>query len=150
MLSELERKILNDKAILYLVEGINKNLQKRNKVEEEKKEVIKKEIKQIESEINNIVTAIASGFMQEEFKVKMDELKGRKLELELKLSELKSDEITQVVTESDVRDLLNNFSGYVMSRNIPEYKKSIQSFVKEVVIYKEHIEVTFNLSFFFV
>lgn len=29
------------------------------------------------SQINNIVTAIASGFMQEEFKVKMDELKGK-------------------------------------------------------------------------
>ena len=77
----------------------------------------------------------------------MDELKNRKSELEFKLSELKSDEITQVVTESDVRNLLNNFSGYVMSRNIPECKRFIQSFVKEVVIYKEHIEVTFNVSF---
>ena len=85
--------------------------------------------------------------MQEEFKVKMDELKNRKSELEIKLSELKSDEITQVVTESDVRNLLNNFSSYVMSRDIPECKKFIQSFVKEVVIYKEHIEVTFNVSF---
>ena len=110
-------------------------------------EVINKEIKEIDSQINNIVTAIASGFMQEEFKVKMDELKNRKSELEFKLSELKSDEITQVVTESDVRNLLNNFSGYVMSRNIPECKRFIQSFVKEVVIYKEHIEVTFNVSF---
>ena len=77
----------------------------------------------------------------------MNELKSRKSELEFKLLELKSDEITQVVTERDVRILLNNFSSYVMSRNIPECKKFIQSFVKEVVIYKEHIEVTFNVSF---
>lgn len=147
VLSELERKIFNYRAIPHLVEGINKNLQKKNKVEEEKKDVINKEMKEIDSQINNIVTAIASGFMQEEFKVKMDELKNRKSELEIKLSELKSDEITQVVTESDVRNLLNNFSSYVMSRDIPECKKFIQSFVKEVVIYKEHIEVTFNVSF---
>ena len=147
VLSELERRIFNDKAIPHLVEGINKNLQKKNKVEEEKKEVIINEIKEIDSQINNIVTAIASGFMQEEFKVKMDELKNKKSELEFKLSELKSDEITQVVTENDVRSLLNNFSGYVISRNIPQCKKFIQSFVKEVVIYKEHIEVTFNVSF---
>ncbi|MDU1937220.1 MULTISPECIES: hypothetical protein [Clostridium] len=45
------------------VEGINKNFQKKNKVEEKKKEVIPKEIKEIESQINNIVTAIASRFM---------------------------------------------------------------------------------------
>ena len=147
VLSELERKIFNDKAIPHLVEGINKNIQKKNKVEEEKKEVIKKEIKEIEAQINKIVTAIASGFMQEEFKNKMDELKGRKSELEFKLSELKSDEITQLVNEKDVRNLLNNFSGYVISRNIPECKKFVQDFVKEVIVYKEHIEVIFNVSF---
>jgi len=41
-LSGLERKVFNDKAIQYLVEGINKNLQKKNKVDDEKKEVIAK------------------------------------------------------------------------------------------------------------
>ncbi|MDU1937221.1 MULTISPECIES: hypothetical protein [Clostridium] len=49
----------------------------------------------------------------------MNELKNRKSQFEFKISELKSDEITQVVTESDVENLLNNFNGYVMSRNIP-------------------------------
>lgn len=41
----------------------------------------------------------------------MDELKSRKSEQVFKLSELKLDEITQVVAESYVRSLLNNFSG---------------------------------------
>lgn len=147
VLSELERKIFNDKAIQSLVDGINQNLQKRNKVDDEKKEVIAKELKQIDTQIGNIVTAIASEFMQEEFKVKMGELKERKSELEFKQAQLKSDAITQIVTEEDVRKLLNNFSGYVISRNIPECKKFIQDFVKEVVVYKEHIEVIFNVSF---
>lgn len=48
-----------------------------------------------------------------------------------------------------MRGLLNNFSGYVITRNIPECKKFIQDFVKEVVVYKEHIEVIFNVSFLF-
>lgn len=34
-----------------------------------------------------------------------------------------------------------------MSRNIPEFKKFIRDFVKEVVVYKDHIEVTFNVAF---
>lgn len=105
VLSELERKIFNDKAIQSLVDGINTNLQKRNKVDDEKKEVIAKELKQIDTQIGNIVTAIASGFMQEEFKVKMDELKERKSELEFKQAQLKSDEITQVVTFQNVKSL---------------------------------------------
>lgn len=147
VLSELERKIFNDESIQYLVEGINRNLQKKNQVNDEKKEVIVKELKEIEAQIGNIVTAIASGFMQEEFKVKMDELKERKAELEFKKAQIKSSEIEQRITEEDVRGLLNNFSGYVITRNIPECKKFIQDFVKEVVVYKEHIEVIFNVSF---
>lgn len=43
--------------------------------------------------------------------------------------------------------LLSNFKGYVISRNIPECKKFIQDFVKEVIVYKEHIEVIFNVSY---
>ena len=71
--------------------------------------------------------------MQEEFKVKMDELKIRKSELEFKLLESKSDEITQIVTESDVRSLINNFSGYVIRRNIPECRKFIWWILKVVL-----------------
>lgn len=72
--------------------------------------------------------------MQEEFKVKIDQLKNTKSELEFKLSDLKSDKINQVVTESDFRSLLNNFNGYVMIRNILECKKFIQSFVKYIYV----------------
>lgn len=85
--------------------------------------------------------------MQEEFKTKMDELKNKKSYLEYKMTELESKDMAQIVTEVDVRSLLNNFSGYVISRNIPECKKFIQDFVKEVIVYKEHIEVIFNVSF---
>lgn len=147
VLSELERKIFNDKAITYLVKEVNKNLQSKNKVDNEKREVIVKELNSINVQIENIVTAITSGFIQEEFKNKMSELKQRKIDLEFKLNELESKEITQIVTEEDIRSQLNNFSGYVISRNIPECKKSIQDFVKEVIVYKEHIEVIFNVSF---
>lgn len=36
---------------------------------------------------------ITNGFLQEEFKFKMDELKKRKIELEVKLSEIESNDI---------------------------------------------------------
>lgn len=147
VLSELERKIFNDKAITYIAEGINKNLQKQNKADDEKKAVLLKQIDEVEGQISNIVTAITNGFVQEEFKAKMDELKNSKSELEAKLSEIEAKDINQIVTEADVRSLLSNFRGYVISRNVPECKKFIRDFVKEVIVYKEHIEVIFNVSF---
>ena len=45
------------------------------------------------------------------------------------------------------RNLEAVISGYVISRNIPECKKFIRDFVKEVVVFKDHIEVTFNVAF---
>ena len=54
---------------------------------------------------------------------------------------------SKVITEADVGALLSSFGRYVISRNIPECKKFIRDFVKEVVVYKDHIEVTFDVAF---
>ncbi|MPN07471.1 hypothetical protein SDC9_154741 [bioreactor metagenome] len=147
VLSELERKIFNDKAIEKLVKGINNNLKKQQKSNEQKKEALVKELSDIGTQINNIISAIASGFMQDEFKIKIEELKARKLEVETTIIELNSDEKEVNVSEEDVRKLLNNFSSFVTSRNIPECKKFIQDFVKEVIVHKGHVEVIFNVTF---
>lgn len=147
MLSELERKIFNDEAIAYLTQGINENLRNQEIVDDGKKAILLKESNEIESQINNIVNAISQGFVQEEFRDRLEVLKNRKAEIEFKLSVIESREVSKVITEADVRALLSDFSGYVISRNIPECKKFIRDFVKEVVVYKEHIEVTFNVVF---
>ena len=147
VLSELERRIFNDEAIAYLTKGINDNIRNQERVDDGKKAILLKESNEIESQINNIINAISQGFVQEEFKDRMEELKKRKAEIEFKLSEIESREVSKVITEADVRALLSDFSGYVISRNIPECKKFIRDFVKEVVVYKDHIEVTFNVAF---
>ncbi len=147
VLSELERKIFNDEAITYLTKGINDNIRSQEVVDGDKKAILLKEGNEIESQITNIVNAISKGFVQEEFKEKLEELKKRKTEIEFKLSEIESREVSKVITEADVRALLSDFSGYVISRNIPECKKFIRDFVKEVVVFKDHIEVTFNVAF---
>ncbi|GAA0084730.1 hypothetical protein UT300007_11690 [Clostridium sp. CTA-7] len=84
--------------------------------------------------------AITNGFIQEEFKVKMEELKERKVYLEANQSVTK-------VTEEDIRGLLTGLKEYVVTKNIPECKNFIQDFVKDVVVYKTHVEVVFNVGF---
>lgn len=106
-----------------------------------------KELGDIEKQIGNIVIAITNGFMQEEFKVKMEELKDRKIYLEAKLVELETNQSVAKVTEEDIRGLLSGFKEYVITKNIPECKNFIQNFVKEVIVYKTHVEVVFNVGF---
>lgn len=130
-----------------MTEGINNNLRNQEKIDDSKKSILLKEINDVESQISNIVNAISQGFVQEEFKIRMENLKKKKTEIEFKLSEIESRKVSKVITETDVRVLLSDFSGYVISRNVPECKKFIRDFVKEVVVYKDHIEVTFNVAF---
>ena len=66
---------------------------------------------------------------------------------EYALSEIESREVNRCITEADVKILLPDFSRQIISRNIPECKKFIRDFVKEVIVYKDHIEVTFNVAF---
>lgn len=150
VLTELESRIFNDKAIPVLVEGINENLKKQSQGEEDKRGVIEKELKEIKKQIDNIVIAITNGFIQEEFKVKMENLKERKIYLEGKLVDIEASQSVTKVTEEDIRRLLTGFKEYVVTKNIPECKNFIQDFVKEVAVFKTHVEVVFNVGFNFI
>ena len=45
--------------------------------------------------------------------------------------------------------MYGKFKYFVLTRNLPECKKFISDYIKEVV-YREHIEVIFNVVFSFV
>ena len=46
--------------------------------------------------------------------------------------------------------MFGKFKDFVLTRNLPECKKFISDYVKEVIVYKDHIEVIFNVVFSFV
>ena len=86
-------------------------------------------------------------------KNKLDELETVKLNLELKINELsvESDDVVSVdITEDQIRSMFGKFKEFVLTRNLPECKKFISDYVKEVVVYRDHIEVIFNVVFSFV
>lgn len=51
------------------------------------------------------------------------------------------------ITEEQVKNLFSMFRGFVKERNMPECKKSIQNYVDKVTVYKDRVEVTFNVVF---
>ncbi|MCM0648434.1 recombinase family protein [Clostridium swellfunianum] len=147
VLSELEKHILNDNAIPILVEKINLHIQEQASKEKVSTEVMLKELEDIDKQINNIVSAIMQGFAHEEFKAKMDELKERKTKLEVSVKEQESRSQAPKIMEEQVKQLFSMFRGFVMERNIPECKKFIQNYVEKVIVYKDHVEVIFNVVF---
>ena len=94
-----------------------------------------------------------NGIVNSMLKEKLDELEQVKLNLDLKMSELKREnkEIDTVgVTEDQIRAMFSQFRKFVIQRNIPECKKFIGDYIKEVIIYKDYIDVIFNVVFSFV
>lgn len=43
--------------------------------------------------------------------------------------------------------MFSKFKDFVLKGNIPECKKFIQDFVDQVIVYKYHVEVIFNMVF---
>lgn len=147
VLSELEKNILNEKAVPILVEKINQHIQSQVKNEKASIEVITKELNDVNKQISNIISAIAHGFAHDEFKVKMDNLKDRKNTLEIILKEQESRSQAPKITEGQVKKLFRMFRSFVTERNIPECKNFIQNYVDRVIVYRDHIEVIFNVVF---
>ena len=85
-------------------------------------------------------------------KDKLDELELVKLNLDLKINELSIENkgVESIdITEDQIRSMFSKFKEFVLTRNLPECKKFISDYVKEVVVYKDHVEVIFNVVFSF-
>ena len=153
ILQELEKNILNDDAIPVLSKALNEKLKESNDNNAELLKSLENKLEKVNKEINNVLNAIMNGIVNSMLKEKLDELEQVKLNLDLKMSELKREnkEIDTVgVTEDQIRAMFSQFRKFVMERNIPECKKFIGDYIKEVIIYKDYIDVIFNVVFSFV
>lgn len=153
ILEELEKNILNDSAIPVLSKALNEKVRQSNDNNSELIKSLEIKLEKVNKEINNILNAIMNGIVNNMLKDKLDELEQVKINLDLKISELKiehKDIDTVGITEDQIRAMFSQFRQFVKERNIPECKKFIGNYIKEVIIYKDYIEVIFNVVFSFI
>ena len=114
---------------------------------------LRSKLEKVNKEIENILNAIMSGIVNSMLKDKLDELEQVKLNLDLKINELsiesKGTELIGI-TEDQIKSMFGKFKEFVLARNLPECKNFISDYIKEVIVYKDHIEVIFNVVFSFV
>ena len=152
VLTELEKHVLNDEAIPVLSKALNERLKTKSNDNHEMLTNLRNKLEKVNKEIENILNAIMSGIVNNVLKNKLDELEKVKLNLELKINELsvESDDVVSVdITEDQIRSMFGKFKDFVLTRTLPECKKFIGDYIKEVIVYKDHIEVVFNVVFSF-
>jgi len=149
VLHQLEQQLFNDKAIPHLVKLLNEYQSKSNiGINNELTEMGIK-LKEIQNQINNIIKAIENGFFQESFKTRMIELEQEKQLLGISIKQLSIRDAAVEITEDSLRKMFKMFKQFVTEKNIPECKKFIDGYVDKVIVYKDHLEVTFKVAFAF-
>lgn len=145
VLVELEKKLLNDKAIPYLVKKLNAHLVERDESKVAELAQLNTVLTNTEKQIENIVAAVSQGFVQDSFKEKMTELEDVKTQLQVKIQELSIKSKGKILAEEEIRKLFSAFKTYVAEKNIPECKKFIASYVDQVIVYKDKVAVTLKV-----
>lgn len=146
VLSEMERLIFNDKAIPKLIEKLEAYQSERTNDNEKESDEIKTHLRDVNIQLENIISAVASGYTKSAFKDKISELEQQKNELELRLKEIEILSPTLSVNEEMLRKMISMFEQYVKDKNISECKKFIDSFLQKVVIYIDKVEVVFKIA----
>lgn len=146
VLDELHKNLFNDDAIPLLVEMLNDYQQESNEKNKKEAEELKKQQREVEKQIDNIVKAITSGLDMSPLKDKLEELEKEKIEVEIKIQKIEAKEQRKVIDEVIVRKILQMSKDFIIEKNIAECKKIISNYVKKVVVYKEYVEVVFNLN----
>ncbi|HFL2602750.1 TPA: hypothetical protein ACG3KG_003235 [Clostridioides difficile] len=131
---------------------MNEKMNNKNENNGELLKSLEQKLDKVNKEISNILNAIMNGIVNDMLKDKLDELEQVKLNLDLKMNELRIENKSIYgvgVTEEQIRSMFSKFKEFVLKRNIPECKKFIGDYIKEIIVYKGHVEVVFNVVFSF-
>ena len=79
----------------------------------------------------------------------MTELEKEKQLLGIAIQQLSIRDAAVEITEENLRNMFKMFKQFVTEKNIPECKKFIQSYVDKVLVFQDHLEVTFKVAFSF-
>ena len=148
--TELERFFVNDNTASSISDSVNEYLDRTVDLANEKVKVAERKIKILEEQIDNILKAIMDGYVQEEFKAKLEELKRDKYNLENDIKMLQSASKKPESNLELIKENLSKLKWFIQTRNIPECRKLIKEFVKEVRVYNDCIEVYLHAVSFIV
>jgi len=144
---ELEKYVLDSQRIKQLVVEINEMINEHNKINLSEIKPLKIRIASVQNKIRNIVTAIENGVDKETMYQRLVELKVDKQDCEEKLSRISNVEDLALIEENDVRSIFKQYRDELNEKKSSSLKKIFGELVFEVRVYKDHIEVKFNVVF---
>ena len=101
-----------------------------------------KQLKNINSKIDNLTEAVAAGLFQPSMKDKLNKLEDEKADLELMLNEAKLQAEKNLPSKSKIKAELKSYRN-VKNESLETQRKAVKTFVKSVIIYENNIKVNY-------
>lgn len=133
----LEDKIFNARAIKQIADKIDKRAEYVG--DERRDNVYDKELGEVKEALKNVADAVASGLMSESLIAKLNELEGKKTELEKKLAEGSE---RREYSKIDTGLILSGYAEVKEAKASPLYRTFIAEFIERINVGKYTVSIT--------
>lgn len=146
VLDNLYDKLFKDVSIEKLTTMLNEYRQTANKENVEKLEQAEQRMKEVEKNISATLELVYStGISMDTVKTKLEDLEHQKEYLSNYIKELTlSNNLT--ISETIVSDLVAKSKDFIKTKNLPQCKKFLESYVERVTAYDDHVEIKFKIN----
>lgn len=145
VLNLLESMIFNTSNVPNIINGIRKAFELKNHSNFEEIDRLNNVILGKNKKLQNIKTAIMTGFMEDDFKDEISRLKEDIAALEDEREKLTPAESPPELTEDALMNIISVFSDKVKSRNTEDCKRFIENFVDSVIVFEDKVEVNLKI-----
>jgi len=146
VIEHLEKNVFSPEAIERMVIKISEYAASQSKEINRDIKVFTDQLAGVQTEINNIVNAIAAGMFHPSMKEKMDGLEAKKVNLTIKLEEAKLQAQMHAPTEDMIRKYLQKDAD-IKNKSPEEQKRIIQAYIKKVIVYDDKVDIDTIVTF---
>ena len=146
VIEHLEKNVFSPEAIERMVIKISEYAASQSKEINRDIKVFTDQLAGVQTEINNIVNAIAAGMFHPSMKEKMDGLEAKKVNLTIKLEEAKLQAQMHAPTEDMIRKYLQKDAD-IKNKSPEEQKRIIQTYAKKITVYENTIDIDTIVTF---
>jgi site-specific DNA recombinase len=142
VIDELAKSIFAPDAIEQLAQKIYQFANSQSSTIHDDIKTLKKELTDIQSQIDNIVDAVANGLFHSSFKEKMDTLEAQKETISRRLNEAE----LQAQINSPTVDMIKAYiakDSDIKNKSPKELQRIIQTYIKKVTVYDDYIDIEF-------
>lgn len=146
VLNQLSKLVFREDLIPIVVEGYNEHMDSQGGNMAAEMEGLESRAKEVQKKIDNLVGVIA----QTGSAALLDglhELETEKVDIENQLTILRRQMERSHVRETDVFAAFRHAQRMLENQTLENTKRLVQTFVHSVIVFKDHVEIKFNLGF---